>query len=129
MLFEVPQFLDIETKVVGPLGFKGLIYVIGSVAALLGAVWLFGFIIGLIVSMPLVILGILLAFYRPNNRPFVYMIEAFIKYFASAKKYRWMKTQINNPHEQLIKDINVAQKNLQSISKKSGLLDASSNKS
>lgn len=91
MQFKVPQFLEIEDKIFGPFTFRQFIYLAGGggmcfvVYRLLGLFW--GFI-------PLVILVALtaaLTFYRPNNKPFVDMLEASIKYFMQSKLYIWKK--------------------------------------
>ncbi len=91
MQFKVPQFLEIEDKIFGPFTFRQFIYLAGGggmcfmVYRLLGLFW--GFI-------PLVILIALtaaLTFYRPNNKPFVDMLEASIKYFMQSKLYIWKK--------------------------------------
>ncbi len=91
MQFKVPQFLEIEDKIFGPFTFRQFIYLAGGggmcfvVYRLLGLFW--GFI-------PLVILIALtaaLTFYRPNNKPFIEMLEASIKYFMQSKLYIWKK--------------------------------------
>ena len=128
MIFDVPQFLDVETKIIGPLSFKGMIYVSGSAAALFGLIWFFNITIGIILAAPIVILGIALAFYRPNNRPFVYRIQIFFRYIFSPKKYRWEMDKVGDPNSELLKDIEAAQKNIPNINKISNTLNVLNNK-
>ena len=123
MIFEVPQFLNIETKLIGPIGFRELVYIIGSIALLFGSIQLFGVSWGIIASAPLIALGMALAFYRPNNKPFVYMVEAAIKFLFSQKKYRWGRNQKDNRQVQLLEEVSLAKKNLKDLSKVSAKLD------
>ena len=91
MRYHVPQFIDIEDKVVGPLTIKQFVYIAGGVGfvALLTAFmpWQWAAIIG----SPLVLLGLLLAFYQINNQPFIAIMEAAFYYLVSKKLYLWKK--------------------------------------
>ena len=93
MRFQVPQFLEIEDKLFGPLTFKQFIYVAGSVGI---ASILFMFLpkfFALILSAPVILFGLALAFYRMNDKPFISTVEAFIKFHTSGKLYLWQKEQ------------------------------------
>lgn len=93
MRFQVPQFLEIEDKLFGPLTFKQFIYIAGSVGI---SVVLFMFLpnfIALIFSAPVLAFGFALAFYRINDKPFIFVVESFIKFHLSGKLYLWQKEQ------------------------------------
>lgn len=99
MRYHIPQFIEIEDKVVGPLTIKQFVYVAGGVGfvALLTAFlpWMWALILG----SPLLILGLLLAFYRVNNQPFIAVMEAAFFYAMKQKLYLWKKsapTEKNN---------------------------------
>ena len=91
MNFQVPQFIEIEDKVFGPLSFKQFIYVAGSVGL--------AFIVYVFLPLPLVLklipaaaivgLGLALAFYQINNRPFIIVLQSALKYQLSSKLYLW----------------------------------------
>ncbi|MCR4274628.1 MAG: PrgI family protein [Candidatus Campbellbacteria bacterium] len=91
MKFEVPQFIDIEDKVFGPLTFKQFIYLAGS-AGLSVVIWVF---LPLLLAIPLigvvVGLGVALAFYKVNNEPFIALIESALRYSLGHKLYIWKK--------------------------------------
>ncbi len=91
MRFEVPQFVDIEDKIFGPLTFKQFIYLAGG-GGLSLLLWVF--LPGLI-AFPLiaVVVGfaLALAFYKFNGKPFVFVIEAALRYFTGGKLYIWKK--------------------------------------
>lgn len=89
MRFQVPQFTDVEDKIVGPLTFKQFLYVAGAAGAI---VVLFTFLprfLAIILALPIGALGALLAFYKVNNRPFILMVESFVKYTITSKLYLW----------------------------------------
>ncbi len=92
MQFQVPQFLDVEDKVIGPLTIKQFLYLIGGAGF---AYLTFRFIpyIGLVLSLAFVALGVSLAFYKFNNKPFVYIIEAAYNYIRNARLYVWHRRE------------------------------------
>lgn len=91
MQFEVPQFIEIEDKVIGPFTWKQFLYLGGGG---LFAVVLFlttSFLIFIILGLPVLILAAALAFYPINNRPFALFLEAFITFYSSSRLYRWQR--------------------------------------
>lgn len=91
MRFEVPQFIEIEDKIVGPLTWKQFIYLAGGVGILTVLLLRFTIIVFLIFGLPIGILAVSLAFHRVNNRPFSYFLEAFLNYTTKKKLYLWRK--------------------------------------
>lgn len=91
MRFQVPQFIEIEDKIFGPLTFKQFIYVAGGVG--LSAI-LFLFLprfLAIIIALPIILFSVALAFYKINGKPFVNVVEAFVKYMFTNKLYLWKK--------------------------------------
>ena len=91
MRFEVPQFIEIEDKIIGPFTWKQFVYLAGGVG--LGAVIfvtlpLFVFVI---LGLPLGGLSVLLAFYPVNNRPFADFLEAMVYFYKNNRVYYWRK--------------------------------------
>ena len=91
MRFEVPQFIDIEDKIFGPLTWRQFLYLGGGVG--MGVVLFFvgGFLIFLIIGLPLSLLAGALAFYPVNNRPFSFFLEAIVGYLQGTKLYIWQQ--------------------------------------
>lgn len=91
MQFQVPQFIDVEDKIFGPLSFKQFLYVIGGIG---GCFVLYRFLPGF-VAIPLIILvgglAAALAFYKINNRPFIVVLEAAFRYFTTTRLYVWRR--------------------------------------
>jgi hypothetical protein len=91
MQFKVPQFLDIEDKIFGPFTFREFVYLAGGAGLCFTLYKLLGLIFG---SIPILIIAGFsgaLIFYRPNNKPFINMIESGFKYFTQSKLYIWKK--------------------------------------
>jgi len=100
MQFKVPQFLEIEDKIFGPFTFKEFVYLAGGgglcfiIYRLLG-VWLGAIPIILIASFSLA-----LTFYRPNDKPFVNMLESVFKYVFQSKLYIWKRKKSKAPEKE-----------------------------
>lgn len=91
MQFQVPQFLEVEDKLFGFLTLKQFLFVAGGAAlAYIAYTYLPGWI-----SSPLVVvfvpLGLALAFLKVNAKPFIFFIEAFLRYVFSPRLYIWKK--------------------------------------
>lgn len=89
MQFEVPQFIEIEDKIFGPLTWRQFLYVGGGVG--MGVVLFIttNWIIFILIGLPLALLAGALAFYPVNNRPFSYFLEALVTYLNGHKLYLW----------------------------------------
>lgn len=91
MLFNVPQFTDIEDKVVGPFTAKQM----GWLA--LGAIIIFiswSVLDTQAFFVAAVIIGLLfgaLAFYRPYNQPFIQFIFSGVSFMFRPKMYVWRR--------------------------------------
>lgn len=87
MQYQVPQFIDIEDRIIGPLTLKQFLYLAFAGAILFVFFFLFKFFIWVIVSMPIVALALAFAFLKINDRPFVYFFLAAAFYFIKPKLY------------------------------------------
>ncbi len=120
MRFEVPQFIDVEDKVFGPLTFKQFIYLIGGgglayVSYKLLPNILPGFlsIFAWPVTLGFAGLGLALAFYPINGRPLVTTIEAAFFYFIKTRLYLWKK---EDKKKEIVKEEIKIEKHTQRIS-------------
>lgn len=91
MRFQVPQFIDVEDKIFGPFTFKQFIYLAGGAMVGVAATSFLGLFLGLLVSSPIIVLALALAFYKVNNRPFIHTLESAFKYLTANKLYVWKK--------------------------------------
>lgn len=89
MQFQVPQFLDVEDKIFGPLTLKQFLYIAAAAAIsfiLFFALeeWLWVICTGIVG-----LIAITLAFVKFNGRPAIYMFLSLIKYAWFPKLYLW----------------------------------------
>jgi hypothetical protein len=93
MRFQVPQFIEIEDKIFGPLTFKQFVYVAGGAGI---SVVLFLFLpkfLAIVIALPILLLSGALAFYPVNGKPFVHIVESFVTYMLTNKLYIWKKVE------------------------------------
>ena len=89
MQFRVPQFIDIEDKLFGPLTFKQFIYLAGGAGLVFVIYKTIPLIIAIFLMIPVAGLAAALAFYKPNGKPFIFMFQSAVKYFTTNKLYIW----------------------------------------
>lgn len=87
MQYQVPQFIDIEDRIIGSLTLKQFIYLAFAAAVLFVFWFIFKFYIWIIVALPITALALAFAFLKINDRPFVYFFIAAIFYFIKPKLY------------------------------------------
>ncbi len=91
MRFKVPQFIDIEDKIFGPLTFKQFMYMGGG----LGLTYVTYRFLPLYGALPIMAailaLSFSLTFVEINKKPFIYILEAYIRYIIGSKMYLWKK--------------------------------------
>lgn len=90
MEYQVPQFIEVEDKIFGPLTFKQFIYVAGGVGMSVGLI-LYLHVIGFIIALPIAALSGALAFYKLNNKTFAEIMEASFNYYIGGRLYLWKK--------------------------------------
>jgi len=106
MRFKVPQFIEVEDKIFGPLSFRQFVYLVGG-GGLAFTLWrILPWFVAWLFVLPVITLAVALAFYKPNNRHFVDFLEAAIKFTFGKKLYLWR-------HDKKKKDVlkNPADKN------------------
>lgn len=89
MQFQVPQFIEVEDKIFGPLTFKQFIYIFGG----LGGSYIIYRVLPLIIAAPLIALvaglGAGLAFLQFNGRPLIVALENAFYFLMHGKLYLW----------------------------------------
>lgn len=91
MRFEVPQFIEVEDKIVGPFTWRQFVYLAGGAGTLLILYMLLPFIFFVLFGLPIAILSGTLAFQRVNNRPFSIFLESFVNFMRKDRLYLWKK--------------------------------------
>lgn len=118
MITNVPQYIDVEDKIAGPLTAKQLLWMIG-LGALLFVLWMFIPNKGVffIVAIPIALFFIALAFYKPFGQPSVGFVGNGFLFLFSPKVYVWRRLPQQFKHashkKEIQKDnISVQNKNL-----------------
>lgn len=92
MRYQVPQFIEVEDKIFRSLTLKQFIYLVGGAGL---SFVIFRFLPSIIYSfLPIVVVmsfSVALAFFKVNNKPFIFVVEAAFKYYTSAKLFIWKK--------------------------------------
>lgn len=89
MQFQVPQFIEVEDKIFGPLTFKQFIYILGG----LGASYIAWRLLPLFLAGPIILAvagsAASLAFLEYNGRPFIISVENAFYFLIHPKLYLW----------------------------------------
>ena len=95
MQFRVPQFLDLEDKVIGPFTLKQFGYIVGA-GGFSFLIWTFIPIklIAVLLIIPVAGLFLALAFVKFNNRSFGELLESAFTYYTGAKIYNWKQPEV-----------------------------------
>ena len=90
--FQVPQFIEVEDKIFGPLTTRQFFYLLGG-GGLTFLIWFFveNYFLTIILAAPLIALAAALAFLKINGRPFIDLVSHFVTYFLKPRLFLWQK--------------------------------------
>jgi hypothetical protein len=89
MQFQVPQFLDIEDKIFGPLTLKQFLYLAGAGAISFVTFFAFETWFWIAITSIATLIAIGLAFLKFNGRPAIFYLFSAIKFAWRPKMYLW----------------------------------------
>ena len=93
MRFQVPQFIEVESKIFGPLTLKQFIYLAGGAGIVFLLYISLPFFFVILFGIPVAAFAIALAFYKMNNQPFIKVIENALHFSSAPKVYTWKKQE------------------------------------
>ena len=94
MRFQVPQFIEVEDKIFGPLTLKQFIYMAGGGGlSFLVYAFLDSFPLAVVPIVIIMSISAAFSFYKINNKSFVAVVEAGFKYYLGSKLYIWKKEE------------------------------------
>jgi len=93
MRYQVPQFIEIEDKIIGPLTIKQFIYLAGGAGMSFIVYNYLPFYIALLLVAIIVPLSLALAFYKINNKPFIDFLESAFLFYTKQNLYIWKKEE------------------------------------
>lgn len=89
MRYQVPQFIEIEDKIFGPLTLKQFVYLAGGGGLCLIFFTLLPLYLTVVLAIPVMAFAGGLAFWEVNGRPLIVSIEHAVFYFFASKLYLW----------------------------------------
>lgn len=98
MQYQVPQFIEVEDKIFGPLTFKQFIYLAGGGGLCLLFFTLLPIYLTILFGLPVAAFALALAFYKVNGRPFIFSVEHAFGYFFGNKLYLWKQREPEPKH-------------------------------
>lgn len=93
MRYQVPQFIEVEDKIIGPFTVKQFVYLAGGSFMCFMAYTYVTFYIALILIAIIIPLSLALAFYKINNKPFIDLLESAFLFYTKQNLYIWKKEE------------------------------------
>jgi hypothetical protein len=93
MRFEIPQFINIQDKIFGRFTFREALYLVGGGGIIYVFLQLLPTFLAIFFGVPVGIFSLALVFYRPNGRPFIDMVEAYVLFSFTQKFYLWRQKE------------------------------------
>ncbi len=93
MQFQVPQFIEVEDKIFGPLTLKQFVYLAGGGAAVFLLWIILPFFLFIVLAIPLAVFSVALAFYQLHGQPFIKVVENAFNFYIGSKVYTWRKKE------------------------------------
>ena len=97
MRYQVPQFIEFESKIIGPFSFRQFAYILGGAGGSYLIFKVLGLFPGILLIVPLLAMSAALAFVKINGRKFVDVLASAFSFFVGGKLYVWKK--IDKPIE------------------------------
>ncbi|MEK7139031.1 MAG: PrgI family protein [Patescibacteria group bacterium] len=92
MRFQLPQFIETETKLVGPLTLKQFLWVAGGVAIIFLLFMIFGLsFVFFVAGLPIAAIFAALAFLKMEEMPLINYIAYLLSYLLNPKRYIFRK--------------------------------------
>jgi hypothetical protein len=92
MQYSVPQFIDVQDKIIGPLTVRQFLYILGGVGALF-VIWVVAPSIEVFLVPAIPVLGFFaaLAFAKVNGRPFTVFLFSMVQYTIRPRVRLWRR--------------------------------------
>ena len=93
MRFQLPQFIETETKIVGPFTLQQFLWIAGGAAFLFLLFTLVKGVLFFIFAIPIAVIFLALAFLKIDGVPLIVYASYSISYFTNPKKYVFKKDE------------------------------------
>lgn len=89
--FNVPQFVDIEDTIIGPLTLKQFFILVGGGMTLILLWWLFELWFVILAGVPIALILLAIVFVKIGGQPFPRIFLSWLSYRTKPKLYVWKK--------------------------------------
>jgi len=93
MRFQVPQFIETESKIVGPFTLKQFLYLAAGGIIIFILQYFLSLTYLIIIGTPIAILAVALAFYKIDGIPLPQYLLMALSFLTGTKKYLFTKDQ------------------------------------
>ena len=93
MQFQVPQYIDVKDKIVGPLTLQQFFYLATGFLIIFITYFFFATALWIITSGIIGSAAVALALVQYNGRPLMTILGAAIRYFWNPRHYQWQREQ------------------------------------
>ena len=93
MRYQVPQFIEIEDKIIGPLTIKQFVYLAGGAGMSFIIYTYLPFYLALLLIVIVIPLALALAFYKVNHKPFIDFLESAFLFYTKQNLYIWKREE------------------------------------
>ena len=93
MRYQVPQFIEIEDKIIGPLTIKQFVYLAGGAGMSFIIYTYLPFYLALLLIVIVIPLALALAFFKLNNKPFIDFLESAFLFYTKQNLYIWKREE------------------------------------
>ncbi len=91
MQFNVPQFVEVEDKIFGPLTLKQFFMFLGGTIVIIFLWYLFALWVVIVVAIPIVAFLVASVFVKVNGRSFMSFFSSWLKYLFNTKTFVWKR--------------------------------------
>ena len=91
MQFVIPQFIDVEDKIIGPITLRQFLFLLGVALFLFFLWYLFKLWFVVVIGAPVVLLAIALVMGKVDGRPLSGFLKAWLNYQVNPRFYIWKK--------------------------------------
>lgn len=87
--YQVPQFIDIEDRIIGPLTLKQFLYLVGGAGVVTASFYALPVILFILIAIPAAAFSVSMAFVKINGIPFPKVVANFLNYSTKPHLYIW----------------------------------------
>src|SRR3989344_4735236 len=91
MRFQLPQFIETETKIVGPFTLQQFLWIAGGASFVFLLFTLVRGVLFLVLAIPIAVIFLALAFFKIDGVPLIIFARYGLSYLTNPKKYIFKK--------------------------------------